>query len=152
MEGSEVAATYSAPRRQFLGIALSLFGLAASGVATLWNVLRYLIPGRRVARIRKIYVAPLAALPESGVEMLDLRGRPLIVVPNAGQAPLALSLVCTHLGCRVHREQDGTFFCPCHDGRFDSKGKVTGGPPPSPLTHYQVVVNGEAVYLELEEA
>ena len=152
MEGSEIAATHAAPRRQFLGIALSLLGLAASGVATLRNVLRYLIPGSRLAKTRKVYVAPLAALPASGVEMLDLRGRPLIVVPIAGQAPLALSLVCTHLGCRVHREQDGTFFCPCHDGRFEAQGQVTGGPPPSPLLRYQVRVVGDGVYLELEEA
>ena len=152
MEGSELAAVQPAPRRQFLGIALTLVGLAASGAATLWNVLRYLIPGSRVARMRKVYVATLSALPESGAEMLDLRGRPLIVVAKARQAPLALSLVCTHLGCRVHREQDGTFFCPCHDGRFDAQGNVTGGPPPSPLVRYQVVVDGDAVYLELEEA
>jgi nitrite reductase/ring-hydroxylating ferredoxin subunit len=43
---------------------------------------------------------------------------------------LALSSVCPHLGCRVHWElQNNRFFCPCHNGTFDSTGKATGGPP-----------------------
>jgi len=152
METSQAAVASPVQRRHFVGTLLSLVGLAAAGLGTVRNVLRYLIPGARVARPRRIYVAQAAALPESGTEMLDLRGRPLIVVTQPGAAPLALSLVCTHLGCRVHRESDGTFFCPCHDGRFDKQGNVTGGPPPSPLARYQVVVQGDSVYLELPEA
>lgn len=152
MESSQAAVASPVRRRQFVGTLLSLVGLAAAGLGTLRNVLRYLIPGARVARPRKVFVAQLASLPESGTHMLDLRGRPLIVVSRPGEAPLALSLVCTHLGCRVHHEPDGTFYCPCHDGRFDKQGNVTGGPPPSPLSRYQVVVQGDSVYLELPEA
>ncbi len=146
------AAVESVPRRHFFGAALSLFGLAVAGAGTVMNVLRYLIPGSRTDKPRKVYVAPLSELPESGMEMLDLRGKPLIVAPQPGAAPLVFSLVCTHLGCRVHREGDGTFYCPCHDGRFDAQGKVTGGPPPAPLSRYGVVVEGGIVYLELPEA
>ena len=38
--------------------------------------------------------------------------------------------ICPHLGCKVYWE-GGTksFFCPCHNGRFDSVGKPLEGPP-----------------------
>ncbi len=43
---------------------------------------------------------------------------------------IALSSVCPHLGCQVHWEaQNDRFFCPCHNGTFDSQGVGTGGPP-----------------------
>ncbi len=43
---------------------------------------------------------------------------------------LALSSTCPHLGCQVHWEaRNNRFFCPCHNGAFDSGGTATEGPP-----------------------
>ena len=43
---------------------------------------------------------------------------------------IALSDVCPHLGCKVYWESQNTsFFCPCHNGRFDFMGKPLEGPP-----------------------
>jgi Rieske Fe-S protein len=43
---------------------------------------------------------------------------------------LALSNICPHLGCRVRWEvQNKRFFCPCHNGVFNTEGKATAGPP-----------------------
>lgn len=41
---------------------------------------------------------------------------------------------CAHLGCPVKYSpgSDG-YVCPCHGGAYDSRGKVTAGPPPRPL-------------------
>jgi menaquinol-cytochrome c reductase iron-sulfur subunit len=60
------------------------------------------------------------------------------VLTEDGQNFVVLSNVCTHLGCRVRwiPEKNG-FFCPCHNGAFAKDGKVTGGPPPQPLFHYE---------------
>jgi menaquinol-cytochrome c reductase iron-sulfur subunit len=57
----------------------------------------------------------------------------------------AMSNVCTHLGCRVRWAADRhEFFCPCHNGVFDKDGNVVSGPPPRPLTRYDVKVdNGQ---------
>lgn len=50
---------------------------------------------------------------------------------------LALSARCTHKGCEVEWDgDDHQFICPCHNGRFDSQGKRTGGPPRKPLVVY----------------
>ncbi|GEL76163.1 ubiquinol-cytochrome c reductase iron-sulfur subunit [Tenuibacillus multivorans] len=54
---------------------------------------------------------------------------------------LALSPVCTHLGCTVdwNSNQDfpNEFYCPCHDGRYDKNGvNIPGTPPTEPLHSY----------------
>lgn len=40
----------------------------------------------------------------------------------------ALSSVCTHKGCKVRAQEDGSFLCRCHKSTFDADGRVTKGP------------------------
>src|SRR5262249_20763434 len=69
-----------------------------------------------------------------------------------GGSPVAFSLSCTHLGCRVHwQPKPRTFLCPCHMGIFDERGQVVSGPPPSALPQYQVSVGNENVFVHLPE-
>lgn len=54
---------------------------------------------------------------------------------------VAFSANCTHLGCPVRWEKDAQLFmCPCHGGVYYKDGTVASGPPPQPLTQYQVRV------------
>ena len=68
---------------------------------------------------------------------------------------IALSSVCTHLGCRVHWEANNKrFFCPCHNGVFDAEGKATEGPPaatdpPQTLSRYQLQIDGGNLMIEV---
>jgi len=56
------------------------------------------------------------------------------VLTEDGQNFIAMSNVCTHLGCRVRWvAEQNKFFCPCHNGVFDMYGNVLSGPPPCPL-------------------
>jgi len=50
-----------------------------------------------------------------------------------GDAVLALSAVCPHLGCSIDARPDGTFACPCHTSTFAADGAKTGGPTPRPM-------------------
>jgi cytochrome b6-f complex iron-sulfur subunit len=52
---------------------------------------------------------------------------------------IALSLVCTHLGCTLESRSDG-FACPCHGSRFDLLGKVKRGPASKPLASMRVEI------------
>lgn len=45
--------------------------------------------------------------------------------------------VCTHLGCTVNMVDTG-YACPCHGSTYDSYGRNTGGPAPTPLVFYEV--------------
>jgi thiosulfate dehydrogenase [quinone] large subunit len=58
----------------------------------------------------------------------------------------AFSAICTHAGCTVGFDAAANeFICPCHGGTYDAAtGRVTGGPPPAPLSPIPVhVSNGE---------
>jgi Rieske Fe-S protein len=61
---------------------------------------------------------------------------------------IAMSNICTHLGCRVRwiaeRQQ---FLSPCHNGVFDKYGNVVSGPPPRPLDRYPVKVENDQLFI-----
>ncbi|MBR7553245.1 ubiquinol-cytochrome c reductase iron-sulfur subunit [Allobacillus sp. GCM10007491] len=66
---------------------------------------------------------------------------------------LALSPVCTHLGCTVDwaTEKEDEFFCPCHDGRYNAEGEnIAGTPPTEPLHEYTFKVEEGKLYLSPE--
>jgi len=62
---------------------------------------------------------------------------------------IAFSVNCTHLGCPVRWLPDAELFmCPCHGGVYYKDGSVAAGPPPHPLTRYQVRVVNDEVQLQ----
>ena len=50
---------------------------------------------------------------------------------------MAMSAVCTHLGCTVGKLEWG-YQCPCHGSRFDTGGRVLRGPAPKPLPWFKI--------------
>jgi len=70
------------------------------------------------------------------------------VYTEDGRNYIALSNICTHLGCRVRWiEQQSEFFCPCHNAIFDKEGNVVAGPPPRPLDRFQVKVEDGQLFV-----
>ena len=65
-----------------------------------------------------------------------------------GRDFIAMSNICTHLGCRV-RWVSGQqqFFCPCHNGVFDKDGNVLAGPPPRALDRFEVKVEDDQLFI-----
>jgi len=62
---------------------------------------------------------------------------------------IAFAANCTHLGCPVRWEKDAhLFMCPCHGGVYYANGNVAGGPPPRPLTRYEVRVQNNEVQIK----
>lgn len=70
------------------------------------------------------------------------------VLTADGRNYIAMSNICSHLGCRVRwiAQQDG-FFCPCHNAAFDKEGEVVSGPPPEPLERYEVKIEDNQLYI-----
>lgn len=70
------------------------------------------------------------------------------VLTENGRDFIAMSNICTHLGCRVRwiaeRQQ---FLSPCHNGIFDKNGNVVSGPPPRPLDRYQTKVENDQLFI-----
>lgn len=128
-------------RRTFLGIILAAIGAFAAG-AFGWSLFRFLSPVERSGEDSQVRVArDLVAI--GGVHFFAFQGRPAVVLqPRAGEF-VALSAVCTHLGCIIKWvDETQEFLCPCHAGRFAVSGQVLGGPPPRALDTYPVTLDG----------
>jgi menaquinol-cytochrome c reductase iron-sulfur subunit len=72
------------------------------------------------------------------------------VLTEDGREFLAMSNICTHLGCRARWiPEQGQFFCPCHNGVYDKHGKVVSGPPPRPLDEFETKIEDGNLYIQL---
>jgi Rieske Fe-S protein len=90
----------------------------------------------------------LMAIPDGGRLEIDHLGRP-VELRRTGSVVEARSLWCTHYGCVVHWDPStGEYVCPCHDGRFDSRGRPIAGPPTAPLRLLAVSLTGDTVTIE----
>ncbi len=70
------------------------------------------------------------------------------VLTENGREFIAMSNICTHLGCRVRWIDDQQqFFCPCHNAVFDKDGEVVSGPPPRPLDRFEVKVENDQLLI-----
>ena len=71
------------------------------------------------------------------------------ILTEDGQNYVAMSNVCTHLGCRVRWiSEENSFFCPCHNGVFGKDGSVVSGPPPKPLERYETKVEEGILFVK----
>ena len=55
------------------------------------------------------------------------RSEGFFIIRRSGQL-VALSSICTHMGCKVNKQPDLSFRCPCHGSTYDQDGQVTHGP------------------------
>lgn len=131
-----------ASRRKFLNVCLGALGTILAG-GIIYPVLHYLVPPSQKGK--KIFVkVPEVEVPLGGSKMLHVGDKPAVLI-RTSDGYAAFSLVCSHLGCLVKWDANkGEFLCPCHGARFDSKGNVVSGPPPTGLEPFEVEVsNGE---------
>jgi len=146
-------------KRDFLGL---MFGTVAAvgGVASLgamkssWDPL----PSVKAAGFTTVDVA---SAPENELIVEKWRGKPIFVLKKTANMPqddrdviidgsrfhISIGL-CTHLGCiPSYIGAESKFKCACHGGEFDTSGKQTFGPPPSPLVIPPFKVNGTKLVL-----
>ena len=73
---------------------------------------------------------------------------PCLLVRVTEREFVAFGQKCTHLSCAVvPRPEEGVFYCPCHEGRFDLKtGVPTAGPPRRPLPRVLLELRGRDIY------
>jgi len=112
-------------RRRFIGTLIAL-PLVMAG---LW---RFLTP----KSIKKPTLLRLKVADLTSAGALVFR-QERIAVMREGETIIALSLICTHLGCTVSVTPEG-MICPCHGSRFDRQGAVLTGPAQRSLARLEV--------------
>ena len=57
---------------------------------------------------------------------------------------------CTHLGCPLNINSDGTLICPCHGSQFNLAGMAVTGPATKNLTELAIKIDPEKKFAEVE--
>ncbi|MCC6316354.1 MAG: Rieske (2Fe-2S) protein [Gemmatimonadaceae bacterium] len=107
---------------------------------------------RRVAPTEGRLELPLDRFPEltqrDGALRFQVAGRdePIDVLAMGAGAYVALSPICTHLGCTVE-VQGSVLVCPCHGSTFERSGRVVRGPAEQPLARYEVSLRADGTLI-----
>lgn len=110
-----------------------------------YPLVRFLEPPGSEAKGSKVTIKK-GDIPLGSAKDIIIQNTPAIVLNIPEKGFIALSKVCTHLGCLV--EYDAAkkrLLCPCHAGIYSLDGNVISGPPPKPLLKYAVKVQGEEI-------
>jgi cytochrome b6-f complex iron-sulfur subunit len=136
-------------RRAFLAAA------GAAGVcytaAFAYPIYRYLASPAEMAAsmsaITEVTLKDAQKLPAGAVLMFKFGPSPAMLIHHQDGSWVALTAVCTHLGCTVQYEpQMNRIHCACHGGVYDPRtGANVSGPPPKPLKRFNVSVNDAGV-------
>ncbi|MBI5204198.1 MAG: Rieske (2Fe-2S) protein [Nitrospirae bacterium] len=133
-------------RRRFL---ISLLGLLGTTVLVsfVYPLARFLAPPGGEAKGKKV-VIKRSEIPAGSAKDIVVDNIPSIVINVPDRGFIALSRVCTHLGCLVEYDKiKKRLLCPCHAGIYDLEGKVVSGPPPKPLQKFVLMVAGEDIVI-----
>lgn len=122
------------PRRDFLGLAAIASAVAALGTA-LVGVMRLPMPSVFPESNPRVKLGPLKQFADVDVTALP---NDRLWIYSEAEGLYAVSSVCTHLGCVVSRNEDGTYHCPCHGSHFDRQGRVVAGPAPRALIYLEL--------------
>jgi cytochrome b6-f complex iron-sulfur subunit len=141
----------SLSRRTVVTAGLGLVG-AAYFAGILYPVYRYLAaPAERAlaaAAVTEVELPEAGKLPAGSALMFKFGIKPALLIHHSDDTWVAFSAVCTHLGCTVQfLKEKQQIYCACHGGTYDMKtGKNIGGPPPKPLSPFNVeVTDGKVV-------
>lgn len=144
------AAEEPVSRRAFGALAMGSVGacyLAAIG----YPVYRYLSSpvenAAAAAAVTEVTIKNAQKPPVGSALMFLFGSRPAMLIHHKDDSWVALTAVCTHLGCTVQYDAQGNrITCACHGGVYDPQnGHNVSGPPPKPLQQYYVKVTDEGI-------
>jgi cytochrome b6-f complex iron-sulfur subunit len=135
-------------RRDFLKVILTggLLGFVASVFYPLFSYLKP--PKQNEVEVSNVLAGKISDFADNTGKIIKFGNQPAILIRLKDGDFRAFSAVCTHLGCTVQYRADlGVIWCACHNGKYDLNGKNISGPPPRPLTEYNVIEKGKEVYI-----
>jgi cytochrome b6-f complex iron-sulfur subunit len=134
-------------RRRFLKIILAFLG-SITLLSFAYSLLKFLaaLPAR-TAETKKLIIRK-NEVPSGDAKNIIYRNAPAMIINRPDKGFIALTRVCTHLGCLVeYNRGEQRLICPCHAGNFDLEGGVLSGPPPKSLTAIPLRIDGENIVI-----
>jgi Rieske Fe-S protein len=122
-------------RRDFLKLITNAF-FSLSGLLGLGGLLRFFSFQPDPGPLTEFDLGPKDNYPR-GVQIvrLDIPA----IIRHTDEGIIAISLVCTHLGCTVEEDEAGEgFICPCHSSRYSKNGEVLEGPATKNLPRHRI--------------
>jgi cytochrome b6-f complex iron-sulfur subunit len=135
-------------RRDFLNWVLGL-GFLGWLAAVLYPVYSYLKPPKAPeVDVSNLKLGKVEDFPVDSGKIFKMGNQPGLLVRTQDGKFKAFNATCTHLSCTVqYKPDEKIIWCACHNGKYDLNGKNISGPPPSPLTPYNVSVNNDEVFV-----
>ena len=131
-------------RRAFL-VAAGAAGLCYTA-ALAYPIYRYLASPEEMeasaTAVSEVTLKDAHKLPQGSALMFKFGTSPAMLIHHQDGRWVALSAVCSHLGCTVQYEAQGDrIHCGCHGGVYNAyTGANVSGPPPKPLKLFKVAV------------
>lgn len=120
-------------RRIFLA---GMFAFTVTIVSIGAGILRFLVPNVEFGKPKRFKVGMPQDFPDkTATYIADQK----VFIIRDGNSYMAISAVCTHLGCTVRSNTSGAgFSCPCHGSKYYGDGTNYAGPAPRPLDAFEV--------------
>jgi len=131
-------------RRSFLKKLSTILGAATTFVFAV-PVFKFLAPQRLQGQAEKIIIKK-SEIPYGTAKEVSFGVTPLVVINRRGKGYIALTRVCTHLGCLVRYDRkDEKLVCPCHAAVYSLEGNVISGPAPTALKSFPLKVEADEI-------
>jgi len=140
-------------RRKFINTLIGggLFGWLAG---VIYPVVTYLKPPEVTeAVVNSVKAGSVNDFPLNSGSIVKFGRNPVILIHTEDDRFIANSATCTHLDCIVQFRPDMKhIWCACHNGHYDLNGRNISGPPPRPLTPYDVnIVDDEVIVAKVQQ-
>jgi cytochrome b6-f complex iron-sulfur subunit len=137
-------------RRRLIGWLLG-FSVVSTLGGVLTPIVGFLWPPLQASSSQggRTLVGEVNDFPLNSGTVVPFNDEPVIIVNSEAGGLNAFSAICTHLACITYWHEDRQVIqCPCHDGRFNPlNGSVIFGPPPRPLSSYELEIVTGQVYI-----
>ncbi len=135
-------------RRDFLSYILGI-GFLGWAASVLYPIFSYLKPPKAPeVDVKNLNIGKADDIPNDSSKMFKMGNKPGILIKTDSGEFKAFNATCTHLECTVqYKKDEKLIWCACHNGRYDLNGKNISGPPPRPLTPYNVIVQKGEVFI-----
>lgn len=135
-------------RRDFLNYVLGI-GVVGWLSAIIYPLYQYLKPPKAPeVDVSNIKLGNVADFQNNSSKMFKIGSKPGILIRTADGELKAFGATCTHLDCTVqYKTDEKLIWCACHNGRYDINGKNISGPPPAPLTPFNIVIQKDEVFV-----